>query len=140
MNPSEFVDVAVHLAGHLQPVEGCKRSAVSRYYYAAFLETRDQLRTKRNFRFKGRDSHNAVIISLGRSPDNDLRKSGLKLEQLRSSRNKADYDIQGNTKSASVSEASQLAAQVIDVVTNNSLVKAVDPKVATWVEPAGSEG
>ena len=127
MRALEFFEVANLLEDGQQPPEGCQRSAVSRYYYSAFLEARDQLSLKRNFSFKKRDAHQLVLRALGWSDDTSLRTAGRLLEDLKKLREKADYDTAVVHAQDDVSEAASMASDIRRTVDENDLAHAVDP-------------
>jgi len=73
--------------------EVCGRTMVNRMYYAAYLATRDAVRTQlQDARFKV--THTAHAETLARSSDPDVRKLGSRLVALKASREEADYEPQ----------------------------------------------
>ncbi len=113
MNTSEIFGVAELLKDHTATfVEGCQRSAVSRYYYSAFLEARDQLKAKRGISFKTKDLHESVKRAYYFSDDKTVKKVGWMLEQLRKLRSSADYEIASAHDPGSVGEAKAMSTEI----------------------------
>jgi uncharacterized protein (UPF0332 family) len=92
MNPRDFLEVADELAAGTREAEW--RSAVSRAYYAAFHQTRNVLR---QFGFSipvANQAHAYLWLRLANSGQPDLKQAGADLNNLRSMRNRADYDLE----------------------------------------------
>lgn len=94
MKPAEFSEVGQFL---LKPHESCAegrgRSAVSRFYYAAFLAARDELKERRGWEFGARTAHDAVMKAFRYSDDSVLQLVGRALGDLKKLRVRADYRI-----------------------------------------------
>lgn len=92
MDPQHFLYLAQRLVGHgAHPVEF--RSAISRAYYAAF---HSGLKLLREMGFSISDNataHEEVYRHFNNSGDNELAKAATKLNDLRTTRNHADYDL-----------------------------------------------
>ncbi len=113
MNPAEFSEVAGLLSSMtVPPQDGRLRSAVSRYYYAAFLEARDQLKTKRTIEFKKHELHENVKRAFAWSDDKALKLVGRLLEDLKKLREKADYDITGTMDVTATNEAKRICTDI----------------------------
>jgi uncharacterized protein (UPF0332 family) len=89
------------------------RSAISRAYYAAFIQARNHLRDKEGIRISSVQSHQFVIKRFLHSPDGRRKRVGHDLYILREDRNKADYDDTVNGLPLSASRALVRATRVI---------------------------
>ena len=95
MNPSDNLELAkfLHKRPKGPPEEATIRGACGRAYYAAFGAARDVLMAV-PFRFAGTDEdHRRVVTLLKLSANQDVATAGSLLDQLRSTRNSADYDV-----------------------------------------------
>lgn len=95
MNPADNLELAkvLHTLPKKAPEEAAIRGACGRAYYAAFGVARDVLMAAR-FQFDGGDGdHRRVIDLLKASTDVDLAGTAMLLDQLRTTRNSADYDV-----------------------------------------------
>jgi uncharacterized protein (UPF0332 family) len=91
MDPSDFLDTANDLA--MGSRESDWRSAVSRAYYALFHLAR-QLLVRLGFHPPdGERVHGYVWLRVGNCGHPELAESGQNLNQLRRTRNWADYDL-----------------------------------------------
>jgi hypothetical protein len=90
MRGRDFLDTARRLSGGI--TEADHRSAISRAYYALFIECRDAL-LRWGFVFPSRNSHREVQQRLAFPGNADLRPIGDVLSYLVSRRNCADYDM-----------------------------------------------
>jgi uncharacterized protein (UPF0332 family) len=90
MDFREFMQVAELLAD--EGSESCARSAVSRAYYAAFHVGRDSLEQTGFTAPRADRAHAFVFLRLSNASDLELVDAGQRLNQMRSWRNKADYD------------------------------------------------
>jgi len=89
MDPREFLTIADELAARTSAA--ARRTAISRAYYAAF-NAGGQLLRACGFRVgKGAAAHGEVYRCLSNSGDADLARVGSELNDLHSSRNRADY-------------------------------------------------
>ena len=86
----ELTDQAVKSSG--QDTEARLRCAISRAYFAAFGEVQNHLRKEGNFIPNTARGHQIVVRLLKESADKTCQKMGQLLEDLRTSRNLADYD------------------------------------------------
>jgi len=76
-----------------QPQEACYRAACGRAYYAAFVISRDAL-LGGGFRIpRSGEAHGEVIKLMKSSSNADVRAAGSSLDQLRVTRQSADYEI-----------------------------------------------
>jgi len=90
MKPEDFLILAKEL--HSKGNEAALRSATSRAYYAAFHKGREVL-TSMNFKIVKATAHKDICRYLQYSGDREVIAAGLKLDSLRTMRNKADYDL-----------------------------------------------
>jgi uncharacterized protein (UPF0332 family) len=92
---SEYLKLALELAGQaLTPAnkEAKLRSSVSRAYYAAFCKARNYLRDIEGHLIPfGPEAHQYVCDEFKKSADKLRRKIGWELDQLRTRRNRVDY-------------------------------------------------
>lgn len=73
--------------------EAIFRTAISRAYYAAFIQARNYLRDKEKKRAPDRNkAHQFVINQFQFSPDAFRTRIGRNLKRLRENRNLADYE------------------------------------------------
>lgn len=127
MKPIEFLEVAELLQGDGGPFpEGRHRTAVSRCYYAAFLDARDRLQMERSFRFRKRDAHDSVKRAFEWADGKPLKLIGRLLGDLKKLRESADYEIAGTVGSSRVAEALELARQVESLLDSVDLGGCVD--------------
>src|SRR4051812_17673884 len=94
-NWTEYLTLAQTLAqqapGSPTP-EALLRSAISRAYYAAFIQARNRLRDVERRPVPRRDVHEYVIRQFTNSRDYKRQKVGKNLVRLREHRTRADYD------------------------------------------------
>lgn len=129
MDPSEFRLLGDLLSGLAGPYpEGRHRTAVSRYYYAAFLDARGRLSRQVRLSFPRDHVHDNVEKAFSYAPEKELKTVGLLLRDLRKSRHKADYDLHLVLSAAEVGEAKTLAGQIVTRLANADLTKCVDPR------------
>jgi uncharacterized protein (UPF0332 family) len=124
---SEFSEVAnllIGIGGVLR--EGRERSAVSRYYYAAFLEARDKLSAARGASFR-REAHEKVRRAYAWAEDTQLRRLGQYLEQLKKLREEADYDIAQPADSLAAQEARSLYEAFVKGIGSADVRRCRDP-------------
>jgi uncharacterized protein (UPF0332 family) len=91
MNPREFLDVADDLATGMREADW--RSATSRAYYAAFHVARLLLKHCGFAVPRADQAHAYVWLRLSNCGHPVLSKAGTDLRDLRTSRNRADYDL-----------------------------------------------
>lgn len=113
MNAQEFSEVAGLLTsmGGVHP-QGRGRSAISRYYYAAFLEARDRLAKDRNFNFKKNEAHQNVQRCFSWSDEKPLIVVGRLLEDLKKLRERADYDLANDVDPTTTGEAKRMCEDI----------------------------
>lgn len=92
--------------------QGRGRSAISRYYYAAFLEARDRLSKDRNFNFKKHESHQRVYRCFAFSDEKPLKVIGRLLEDLKKLRERADYDLGKDLDQTATNEAKRMCEDI----------------------------
>ncbi len=93
-NWSEYLDVARELASVATSTnkEAKLRSAISRAYYAAFINARNYLRDREGLLIsKTSDAHRYVSVQFEHSPDLVRQSLGKNLLRLRNFRRQADY-------------------------------------------------
>lgn len=93
-NWSEYLNLARELAGKATTPSSQQaklRSAISRAYYAAFIQARNFLRDHDNLTIPRKNTHQYVINQFRNSPDIMRANLGRNLQRLRSYRNQADY-------------------------------------------------
>ncbi len=79
----------------LAPEEACCRAAISRAYYAVYHVARTHAQEQEGLQLPATgDAHQRVIMHYFRGPSPLHRAIGDSLRQLRSVRNRADYDDQ----------------------------------------------
>jgi uncharacterized protein (UPF0332 family) len=92
ITPSDLLSQADRLLAANAEVD--RRAAVSRAYYAAYHVSRNFLRDRCGIVLpRGADVHQAIQRCLVNSQYEALRDAGIRLESLRSERNRADYDL-----------------------------------------------
>jgi uncharacterized protein (UPF0332 family) len=114
---SEFLALAQELAGkkkNISTEEAQLRSAISRAYYAAFLESRKFLRNRRGQRvsFSGQ-AHEEVKEVFLHDPDEHYQNVGANLETLHILRKQADYGDRFTSTLSTLTDMALLLAQNI---------------------------
>ncbi|MFB2917012.1 HEPN domain-containing protein [Aerosakkonema funiforme] len=120
-NCSEYLNLARELAGKSTAAsseEAKLRSAISRAYYAAFIQARNLLRDRDNLTIPRDKAHKYVIEQFQNSVDDKRRKLGEKLQRLRDFRNQADYNDTFPKVAAKTEEALGLARRIILGISN----------------------
>jgi len=98
----------------LAPEEACCRAAISRAYYAVYGVARTRAREQEGLQLPATgDAHQRVITHYFRGPSPLHRAIGDNLRQLRSVRNRADYDDQIDQPVARAQFAVRRARQVV---------------------------
>ena len=98
----------------LAPEEACCRAAISRAYYAVYNVARTRAREHEGLQLPAiGDAHQRVIMHYFRGPSPLHRAIGDSLRQLRSVRNRADYDDQFDQAVARAQFAVRRARQVV---------------------------
>ena len=111
MNGRDFLSLAKQWAKSRSEAE--RRTAVSRAYYAAFHVAREIFE---DFGFdvpRSDRAHKYLAFRLGNSGNNPLRQAGNQLDDLRSDRNRADYDLHVVQGGVHTDRAVQLGDQII---------------------------
>lgn len=127
MNGRDFLATARHLAGH--GTEADWRSAVSRAYYATFHAARDLLDLLR-FRTPRADrAHNYLYVRLNNSGEPAVVQAANLLHDLRTRRNRADYDmraaITGGDATDAIADAERIL-QTLDALTPADRIQITD--------------
>ncbi len=91
MNPRDFQDLAEALFKQGGPAR--LRSAISRAYYAAYLVAADHVRATGVRISKSDRAHAEVSKYLASCSDEEVKRAGSNLGDLRGFRNKADYEL-----------------------------------------------
>lgn len=140
MNATEFISVATHLlAGQ---GEGRLRSAVSRAYYGAFHVARQFLFDCGVIVPIDFVAHRNVCWCLANSSEPSIAEAGRRLEALRSTRNKADYDLDTTRFSRSLYAKAQVerAIEIVDLLAPyhaEAAKLAVAPAVCAYASTLG---
>ncbi len=114
MTGSEFLTLANALLA--EPTEAAWRSAVSRAYYAAFHTARLLLRDL-GFRTPRADQAHAYLwLRLSNCGDPQIQVAGQRLRDLRSERNRADYDIDIPLSQVAAAVQVRIAEQLIQLL------------------------
>jgi uncharacterized protein (UPF0332 family) len=114
MNPRDFLDVADELIGGLKEAEW--RSAISRAYYAAFQIAR-QLLLHCGFTVPpDQQAHTFLWLRLANSGHPDVQTAGSDLGELRTARNKADYDLDRSLSHSTGAHQFQTALDIIQIL------------------------
>lgn len=109
MNPDEFKYLASRLAEHgAFPAEF--RTAISRAYYAVFHVGLNLLKEMDFNIARNSSSHEEVTRHFNNSGDNDLIKAGSKINDLRTRRLHADYEL--NRKDVEKKQNSKMLVQM----------------------------
>lgn len=96
------------------PEEACCRAAISRAYYAVYGAARTRAREQEGLQLPATgDAHQRVIAHYFQGPSPLHRAIGDTLRQLRSVRNRADYDDQLDRPAARAAFAVRRARQVV---------------------------
>lgn len=99
--------------------EAVRRCACGRAYYSAFGVVRDFLEAAK-FSIPERGAHQRALILLQRSSDRDVMVAAGLFEQLRTTREQADYDVGRRAKRTFVTPDSErailLSTQVISTI------------------------
>lgn len=115
-NWSEYLQLARQLAGKAAisaDREARLRSAISRAYYAAFIEARNYLRDGKGYSIPGKNTHRYIIQTFKNDANLDYQKIGQNLERLRVRRNQADYDDTFSNLPNITTRSLKLAAKTI---------------------------
>jgi hypothetical protein len=112
----EFLDVAVYIEGAAPaPPDGFFRTAVSRAYYFAFLESREQCKRHQILKVKlskTRIEQRDVIQALQHSKNPALVNIGQRLAAFQTERERADYELSGRIQAADATGAIDQARQI----------------------------
>lgn len=103
MHPRDFYRLGELLASGGAHPEASQRTSISRSYYAAMLEARDLLTTRRNWKVSRHQTHQVVTRAFQFAKSPDLRLIGRQLLELKRLREEADYQVSepvGNVKEA----------------------------------------
>jgi len=128
MLASEFLELARTLSGG-GPYESARlRSAISRSYYAAFLNARDHLleAVGKRARVKVRGAHDKVWKAY-QWAEGDLKVIGLALEALKGMREDADYELTHDPDNTSVLEAISISEKIQAQLPNVDASNCVNP-------------
>lgn len=94
-NWSEYLQLARQLAGKATISanrEARLRSAISRAYYAVFIQARNHLRDREGLIIPAKNTHRYVINVFKSHSSIERQEIGKNLERLRVRRNQADYN------------------------------------------------
>ena len=118
---SEYLALAQQLAGKANisaTQESRLRSAISRAYYAAFIQARNFLRDREGVVIPTLSAHQFVIRQFSNSPDALRQEIGSNLKLMRYYRNQADYDDILDQLPRKARATLKLAAKVIQDLQN----------------------
>lgn len=112
---SEYLNLARRLAGTPEnPANEAElRSAISRAYYAAFIQARNFLRDRDNLKIPRKNTHEYVINLFRDNSDKVRKKIGERLRRLRDFRNEADYEDRAIKLAPNSKESLTLARRII---------------------------
>ncbi len=132
-DPSEFLalaEVIVTDGGSNKAAR--RRTAISRSYYAAFLTAREGLRKIKHYKErKGKQhTHRDVWIALKRSDSTELKTIGSALFDLLALRADSDYELNKTIDSIDVSEAIDMAKNIVADLETADMSKCADPRTA----------
>ena len=113
-NGKKFLEVGYHLE-NFSKEEEYQRSAIGRYYYAAFLMARDFYEKNLNRKLPRHESHKKLIKHFKKSKREEKIEIGKKLEKLRTSRNDADY-INRDINLEDVKKSRTTSEEIIDSI------------------------
>lgn len=136
MTGEDFIGVATRLLAGRS--EADLRTAVSRAYYGAFHLARGFVQQCGVVIPSGPEVHKSVQWCLANAGDAELRKCADWLESLRSTRNKADYDLSDDrfTRRPNVTVHVQRAVNLATVLRSPS-VSAAAPAVRAYAVSIG---
>ncbi len=120
-NWSEYLGLAQQLAGKAKisaTQESRLRSAISRSYYAAFIQARNYLRDEEGIVIPNKNTHQYVINQFNNSSELNRKKIAQQLKRLRDYRNQADYDDTFQDLPVITKRSLKLAAQIIGKLAN----------------------
>ena len=113
MEPLEFLDVAKEL--HDSGDEAKRRTSIGRAYFALFNYLRAKVSPVRPVP-QTDDAHRAVAYYLTEANNQRLRRIGQSLHNLRSDRNRADYELGENVGTRESQAAVRRAERAVDLV------------------------
>jgi len=93
--------------------EACLRSSISRAYYGVYCSARNKKNYQHYKPRRGENIHRIVIDSYKNSKNREEQKIGKNLDQLRRSRNHADYNEDWPIKKEYTERAIIVAKQII---------------------------
>ena len=114
MDETGFLDVANDLSTGSREADW--RSAISRAYYAAFHKARRFLRHNGFDVPRAEQAHAYLWLRLSNSQHPDVVDSGQSLNDLRRTRNRADYDMDVAVVPADGFDGIQVAADIIQLL------------------------
>lgn len=133
MDPADNATLARFLVSppRRQPSEACYRGGCGRAYYAAFGVARDALESIPIPISQGWGAHGEVVRHLARSNDPDVQAAAGTLDDLRTWRNEADYDIGRRAKPGGFSAFRAQAAVVMghEIIEAVGKAKRSDPRL-----------
>jgi uncharacterized protein (UPF0332 family) len=114
MDETGFLDVANELSTGSREADW--RSATSRAYYAAFHKAR-RLLLRGGFAVpRGEQAHAYLWLRLSNSQHPDVVDAGLALNDLRTARNRADYDVNIPVDHAECIDHTGIAMEIIQLL------------------------
>jgi hypothetical protein len=137
MNPRDFHSLAVELvAGATVDAAQC-RTAIGRSYYGVFNVAADHLRSQGFVIGKGAAAHGEVQKCLSNSGEPALATVGSKLNDLHTSRNRADYplslgDVEIPANARKIVEMAGRLIQLLDASFGGANSGAIHAAIQKW--------
>ena len=129
MIPREFFDIAKLLSGPSGPMpQGRQRSAISRCYYAAFLDARERLKAVPHITIPKKGAHDIVWKALSWADAPPLKSIGRLLQDLKKMREGADYDLLPDVSDEAVREAIRISEEIQQALATADMTRCVDPE------------
>ena len=120
-NWGKFYDVGLCLT-NISEKEEYKRSAVGRYYYAAFGLVKNYYEENHHQKVPSNEGHSFLIKNLKNSNFKEEVDLGKNLEKLREYRNQADYRNRFNLINVKRAEKKyKIIVEILDVLNENPL-------------------
>ncbi|MBY0524193.1 MAG: hypothetical protein K2R98_12385 [Gemmataceae bacterium] len=132
MNPRDLLDVAGELCAGSGEAEW--RTAVSRAYFAAFHVARLTLDSVGFDVPRGEAAHAYLWLRLSNAGQVDLAEAGRRLNDLRSQRNWADYNLNRSFPHLHASHQVQAAAEIVRMLDEAVTMPAVQTAMTAAIE------
>jgi hypothetical protein len=139
MDPRAFNQVAIDIVVRRPPTgPAAYRSAIRRAYYAALNVASDVLTGIGHSPGKGDSPHKKVVIFLQQTGDGDLVTAGKLIDEMRTTRNRSDYDMRDldveelSSAKRAVETARQAIEYLDDLATDAARQKAAADAIARY--------